>query len=198
MQWSDFGPYVHPFVIGCPEPVMHHHARLAAIDFCRKTLCWTKRLDMMITDGFAEMELEPELQAQIVKVKQVQVDDRPWPLVHAEDGINMLATQSAQEFCFTENGLSIFINPVQKPKTHVQVRAAMAPTLTAKMLHADLDEYAEDIAHGAVARIMRVPTLANPDHAIHEAMFRDRIKTIAAKVGRGMLAARMGGAPSFL
>lgn len=198
MQWSDFGPYVHPFVIGCPEPVMHHHARLAAIDFCRKTLCWTKRLDLITTDGFAEVEIEPELQARIVKAKQVLVGGRMWPLVTAENGIAMAAEDTLEEFAFTEGGQSLFIHPIQKAGTTVQVRAAMAPTLTAKTLHADLDEYAEDIAHGAVARIMRVPTLANADHAIHEAMFRDRIKTIAAKVGRGMLAARVGGSAYFM
>lgn len=198
MQWSDFGPYVHPYVIGCPEPVMHHHARLAAIEFCKKTLCWTKRLDLITTAGFAEVEIEPELQAKIVKAKQVFVGGRKWHLLSAEDGISLAESGTAEDFCFTENGQTIFIYPVQPAGTNVLVRAAMAPTLTAKMLHADLDEYVEDIAHGTVARIMRVPALANSDHAIHEALFRERIKTIGMKIGRGMLAARLGGEPSLL
>lgn len=198
MQWSDFGPYVHPYVIGCPEPVLHHHARLAAIEFCRKTLCWTKRLEMITTDGFAEVEIEPDLQAMIVKTRQVLVGGRIWPLVTAEDGIAMAARDTLEEFCFTENGQTLFIHPIQKAGTTVQVRAAMAPTLTAKALNVELDEYAQDIACGIVASIMRLPILANNDHAMHESMFRERIRTVAAKVGRGLLSARTGGAPRFV
>lgn len=45
MIWADFFPYVLPAVRGCPEPVAEHHIRLAAIDFCRRTLCWQQLLD---------------------------------------------------------------------------------------------------------------------------------------------------------
>lgn len=191
MQWSDFGPYVHPFVVGLPEPVLHHHVRLAAIEFCRKTLCWTKRLDMHSAYGMHEIEVDPELQAKFVKIKQVQIDGRDWGLVHAEHGIALAATETGEQFAFTENGQNLFVYPNQKPGTPILVRAAMEPTLKASLLHADLDEHAPDIAHGAVASIMRLPLLHNPEHAIHEALFRERIKTISMKMGRGMLAAKM-------
>lgn len=190
MQWSDFGPYVYPSVIGCPEPVMTHHARLAAIDFCRKTLCWSKRLDAVVTTGSEEVEIEPDTDAQIVKTKTVLVDGREWPLVTADLGIGLIASQSHQEFCFTENNRVLNVYPIQKAGVPVVVRAAMAPTLSSKSLNNELNEFVEDIAHGVVARIMRLPTFSNPEHAIHESMFRNRIKAIAAKVSRGLLAAK--------
>ena len=51
MKWSDFGPYVLPHVIGCPDPTMEQHVRLAAIEFFRRTLSWREVLDAVLTDG---------------------------------------------------------------------------------------------------------------------------------------------------
>lgn len=45
MIWADFFPYVLPAVPNCPDPVLEHHVRLAAIEFCRRTLCWQQILD---------------------------------------------------------------------------------------------------------------------------------------------------------
>ena len=33
MKWSDFGPYVLPHALGCPDPTMEQHVRLAATAF---------------------------------------------------------------------------------------------------------------------------------------------------------------------
>ena len=39
MKWEDFGPFVLPYVVGCPLPTMVHHVRLAANEFCKRTKC---------------------------------------------------------------------------------------------------------------------------------------------------------------
>ena len=199
MNWSAFGPYVLPFVIGCPMPVLEHHARLAAIVFCRRTLCWTQRLDPVLTDGTPYLDIESIFGAVIVKPKTVLVDGREWPLVSTQDGITLVSQEASGSFCFTEDGKKLSIYPIQPKGTSVVVRAAMAPSATTTTLHDDLSEYLQDIANGAIASIMRLPgqTFSNLDHVIHEEMFRDRIKTIAAKVSRGYLNTRIAGRARF-
>lgn len=200
MQWSDFGPHVHPYVIGCPEPVMIHHVRLAAIEFCKKTLCWTKRLDTLQCTGTADVEVDPGGDLQIVKIKYAFVGDRPFEAVTPQYGITATQLQSQDEFVFTEDGKTIYINPIQLTGTPVLVSASLAPARTAKTLSNELDEYVEDIAHGAIASIMRLPaqTFTSNDHPIHETIFRERIKSIAAKVGIGMASVKQRRRRSFI
>lgn len=200
MQWSDFGPFVQPYVIGCPDPVLTHHVRLAAMEFCRKTLCWMKRLEEIRTDGSSIVEIEAEIGALIVKVKSVTVNGKDWPLVDATTGLTNLSNESSDKFCFTEDGKTLNIYPIQPAGSIVIVRAAMAPTVTASSMHDDLNEFIQDIASGAVASIMRIPKqpFTSTDHAIHEAIFRDRIKTVTSKVGRSFMATRIRGSANFL
>ena len=65
MKWSDFSPYVLPHVIGCPDPTMEQHVRLAAIEFFRRTLSWREVLDSVLTDGTERVELEAPTGAQV-------------------------------------------------------------------------------------------------------------------------------------
>lgn len=51
MTWDDFAPYVLPYAPGCPDATMEHHARLAAIDFCRHTHVWQQDLTQPAADG---------------------------------------------------------------------------------------------------------------------------------------------------
>ena len=73
MKWLDFSPYVLPYVIGCPDPTMEMHARLAAIEFFRRTLSWREVLDAVLTDGTERVELELPSGAQVIKIKSVEV-----------------------------------------------------------------------------------------------------------------------------
>jgi hypothetical protein len=197
MQWADFGPYVLPYVIGCPEPVMQHHARLTAIDFCRRTLCDTRVLDPVVTDGTGSVEMEADSGLSIVKVKKVTVQGREFQLVTPSLGQELQATDSQQEFCYTLDNKVLVINPVQEAGLDVVVTAALAPTLTATRLDpAVATEYAQDIAHGIVSAIMRIPgqsfTAANNTSlAIQQAAYAGRVSTVAAKVARGTAGAKM-------
>jgi hypothetical protein len=200
MQWSDFGPYVHPFVIGCPEPVMVHHVRLAAIEWCRRTLCWVEWLDDVGTELTPETEIDPGKDRQIIKIKHVLVDGKEWGLVEPDYGTRLALQDSKDEFCFTDDQKTLQIHPLQVMNTPVKIRAALAPTLGAPSMDKVLDEHAQDIASGAIASIMRLPgqSFSNMgDSAVHEAVFRGRIKTIALKKSRGLMAAKLYRPASF-
>lgn len=200
MQWADFGPYVHPYVIGCPEPVMTHHVRLAAMEWCRRTLCWTEWLDEVGTELTPEVEVDVGRDRQIIKIKQVLVGGKEWGLVEPDYGIRLALEDSTEEFCFTDDQKTLQVYPLQLMNTPVKIRAVLAPTLQAPSLPKALDEHAQDIAEGAIASIMRLPgqTFSNMgDSAVHEAAFRGRIKTIALKKSRGLMAAKLYRASEF-
>lgn len=203
MQWADFGPYVLPYVIGCPEPVMQHHARLTAIDFCRRTLCDTRVLDPVVTDGSASVEMEADTGLSIVKVKKVTVQGREFQLVTPSLGQELQAADSQQEFCYTLDNKVLVVSPVQEAGLEVVVTAALAPTLKATRLDPSIaNEYAQDIAHGIVSAIMRLPGQAftgnNTALAIQQAAYADRVSTVAAKVARGTAGAKMRHFKKFL
>lgn len=202
MLWSDFGPYVLPFVIGAPEPLMQQHVRLAAIEFCRRTLCHTRTLEPVTTDGTHVVEIEPEGGTQIIKVKSVAVDGRNWGLCSASTGLSLVRSQSTQSFAFTEDNTTLQVYPLQVAGTEVTVTAAMAPTLNAGSFEDTLGaQYAQDIAHGAIASLKRITgqPYSDPNGARDSlGLFYGRISTVAAKVSRGLLNAQMPSRIGFL
>lgn len=202
MQWADFHPYVMPYVTGCPEPTMVHHARLATIEFCRRTLCLTKTQDEFLTDGTTStVTLFPESGKQFVKVKAVTVDGKSWPLVTPVHGRELQRSGSTADFAFASGSSTVEVFPIQATNISVVVEAAIAPTLTATTFDDELTEYLQDIAHGAIASLQMVPgqTFANPEFASRsQTIFNQRIFTIAAKISRGHMAAKMRSFPDYI
>jgi hypothetical protein len=203
MQWTEFGPYVLPFVSGCPEPVLEHHARLTAIDFCRRTLCDTRTLDPVLTNGFNSVEIEPATDTKIVKVKKVVIDGREYKIAPPNLGRELITSGSQEEFCFTPDNITLTINPMPVEGLQVVVTAALAPTLTAPEL-SDMvaNEHLQDMAPGIVGSIMRIPNqpFTGDFNAIslYAMAYANRASTIAAKVARGMAGAKMRSYGTFV
>lgn len=200
MLWRDFEPYVMPFVSGCPLPVLEHHARLVAMDFCRRTLCFTRTLEPLMAMA-ADIEMEPPRHTQIVKVKAVAVDGKEVALASHGRGNALLRSGHTGDLAFTEDNRTLFVYPVV-PRAQVVVDAALAPTLTATGLD-DLiaGEYAQDMAHGIIAAIQRIPKQDFTDmaaSAVSEQLYRSRITTVAAKIARGQVGAKMPAYTTFL
>lgn len=205
MLWRDFAPFVTPFVIGCPMPVLVHHARLVSIDWCRKTLCWQRDLDAEVLSGTShEFDMQPlSVQSSIVKVLAVAVNGRERDLLTARDGQKFVRSQHPGDFCFTPDNLTLHVYPLEPEGTEVVVTAALAPALNGSSgLEDEIAlQHADDIAKGIVASIMRVPgqDFSNPAQAaIEQGMYEARRTTIAAKVGRGLSAAKTRTQPGYL
>jgi hypothetical protein len=201
MQWSEFGPLVMPYVTGCPEPVLIQHARLATIEWCRKTQCWVEWLEDLQTDGItSEIEIDPSANRLANKVKTITVDGIEWGLVDPDYGISLAFANSSDRFCYTDDGKVLNVFPLQTAGLEVRIRASLTPTRTASTFNDSLSEHLQDISEGAIASIQRLPAQtfsSMSDSAVHEALFRNRIKTIALKVGRGRMAAKMYRASQF-
>ena len=202
MKWSDFSPYVLPYVTGCPEPVLEQHVRLAAIEFFRRTLSWREVLDAALTDCTERVELELPSGAQVIKIKSVEVAGREIPLVETSHGLELSRSSPGSEFSFTLDGRVLLVYPLQAAGVPVVVEAAFAPSIKSSTLDdAQAMQHMQDIAHGAVASIKRIPGQPFSDLAgspVHQAMFEARVSTVAAKHSRGVMAAKMRSFPKFL
>lgn len=202
MKWSDFSPYVLPYVTGCPEPVMEQHVKLAAIEFFRRTLSYRQVLDPVTTDGTALVPLDAPMQTQIIRIKSVTVGDHDFPLVETARGFELSRTHPGREFAFTQDGSTLVVYPIQPAGIQVIAEAAVAPSVTSTTLDdAQAQQHMQDIAQGAIASIKRVPNQVFSDLAgspMHQAMFEARVSTIAAKHSRGVMAAKMRSFPKFL
>ena len=202
MKWSDFSPYVLPYVTGCPQPVMDQHVKLAAIDFFRRTLSYRQVLEPVVTEGTALVPLEAPMDTQIIKIKSVTVGDSDFPLVEAAHGLELSRTNPGREFAFIQDGRTLVVYPIQRSGLEVVADAAVAPSITSSTLDdAQAMQHMQDIAHGAVASIKRIPGQPFSDLAgspVHQAMFEARVSTVAAKHSRGVMAAKMRSFPKFL
>ena len=199
MQWADFSPYVLPFVIGCPYPTLELQAKLAAIEFCEKTKCWVKPLEPAQAYGQHLLEVDASYEkARIVDIQMVQVDGVEWPIVDPTVGIRRAQADDGRAFCFPATG-GVMIYPLQPSGTNVVVTASLVPTLAATSLDTLLYEHVDAIAHGTIARIMRIPGQPfTGDANTFETMFRECIKTESARLARGNIAAAQRATPSFM
>ena len=202
MKWLDFSPYVLPYVIGCPDPTLEMHARLAAIEFFRRTLSWREVLDSAPAEGSEFVELEAPMQTQIIKVKSVSVDGRDFPLVETTHGSELSRTDTGREFAFTRDNRTLVIYPIQAIGTPVVVEAALAPSITSSTLPDALAQHhMQDIAHGAIASLKRFSgqPFTDPNGAQEQqALFERRISAVAAKHSRGVMAAKLRSRATFL
>lgn len=204
MLWRDFQPYVMPYVIGCPLPVLEHHARLTAIDWCRKTLCLQRTLDAESSTGTThEIDIAPPAGMQVVRPMDVSVDGREFNLSTGLAGIRLARENSQHEFCYTTDNRTLLVYPLQAAGTPVVITAALMPALgTSTGLDDDIAlEHADDIAKGIAASIMNLPRqdFTNPPLAMTmRAEYEQRRAIVAAKYSRGIAAAKLRTPTPFL
>lgn len=197
MLWRDFGPFVTPFVIGCPVPVLEHHARMTAIDWCRNTLCLQRDLDPVLTNGTANaVNIVAPASLAVVRVLAVAVGGIERDLVTPRDGQRFARTNHPGDYCFTPANATLQVYPLEPAGKEVIITAALMPTLLGASTELDdevANEYVNDIALGVIAAIKRLPQegLNDPAGASdHQTRYESRRSTVAAKIARGLAAAK--------
>lgn len=203
MLLADFYPYVLPSVIGAPDPVVDHHIRQACIEFCRRTLCYTKTLAPIVADGIeTKFTIVPPSETEVIKVMGVAVDGRPWTVVDTQRGIELVRNDSYQDFAFTEDRETIDVYPLQALDIEILVDAALVPTYTATTIDSDVvGRYMQDIAMGALASLQMMPKTewSDPGHAkVNAHMFNSRCATVAMVISRGQANAKLRGFKTFV
>lgn len=202
MLWRDFEPYVMPFVIGCPLPVMEHHVRQAAIEFFRETKAWRTRLDHELTNGTTHVvDLSAPTGSTILDIEDVEVDGAGWPIVTADIGDKKIRQATAEHFCFSRDLMEMEVYPLQAADCDVTPTVSLIPSEESTGMPDAFKQYARHIAIGAISTIKALPgqDFTAADAPMYEERFKSRIRTESARLARSTVA--QGGArinPSFI
>ena len=200
MIWEDFGPYVLPYAPGCPDATMEHHARQAAIDFCRATLVWQADLTAIAGNGTATVfamtmptgALACKLLAVTINVTGVA--PRLADLVTPEEGAERIRDGDLRPCAFTGDLAGLVVWPAQPTTASIVPTVALKPSQAAATFPDVLfNQHANDIACGALATLLSLPKQEWTDMqaaSIKAAYFSDRKATIARTVARGAASSR--------
>lgn len=176
-------PYVLPHVLGCPSPVMEHHIRLAAIEFCNKTR-WHEDECIAVNIGTGSVLLQPDSHLEVANISKVYVDGREFGNKTRQSGLGLLNAGSLEQFyCVVGDG-ELAVNPTPAADVAVRVVATYRPTMAALVLDDALTEWRDGIASGAVHRIAALPKQAFSDAGIsmfHKDLFDDAVKKAKVK-----------------
>ena len=172
-------PYVLPNVMGCPIPVMEHHVRLSAIDFCNKTR-WHEDECIAVNIGLGRVLLQPDTGLEIISISKVYVDGREV----RNKTKQLLDSGSTENFYVVVSDGELAINPTPVTDVPVRVVVALRPTMDATTISDELNEWRDGIASGAIARIAALPGQAftNADMSgYHRDQFDEAVKTAKVK-----------------
>jgi len=202
MIWSDFYPWVRPSTVGCPNPTLDLHLRQAAIEFCRRTLCWVRTLDPVLANGLdIRFDLDLPSQTQAVKLMAVEVNGQEYPLVDPQRGQQLVRQGCNADFSFTQDKLTLDVHPLRSSGDLIEVDMALAPSFNATGVETDvISPYVQEIGQGASASLQMMPGVpwSEPNlAAANKAMFNQRLGTVAMHVARGQGAAKLASSRSY-
>jgi hypothetical protein len=197
MIWADFEPFVMPYVLGVPMPMMEHHCKLAAIAFFRRTLRIKRTLQVQADGLTPRVQLPVPLGMDVVRVLTVQVKGKNWPVTHEWAGVELAAQNDEPiETCWMPNRAELLVYPLQLAATPVAVLAALAPSMSATGLDdVDAQDVMPTIADGAIASICAMPNqpfTQGDVAAMKFEAFNRRMAVEAFKAERGFLPVRVG------
>lgn len=163
MNLTDFLPYVLPKTKGCPEPVALLETRLAIIELCAKALIWREYQSAVTTVlGQTGYDYAPASGQQVSRLLSAKLNGSDIEVVLADigklyDGVGRVTPYVYGTFSGFE------LRPAQEADLPVVTYAAVAPSLSADDVPDAFGRYVEQIAHGALSRIMAVKDKAYSD-----------------------------------
>jgi hypothetical protein len=198
MSFEELLPFVQPYAAAAPDQVVLHHIKLAAVEFCGRTLAWQAELDPVETAvGAGEHTLNLPAGTELVRLLGVNVAQDEYTVTTADKARRVarsLARATSGRMAWSINRQDLMLHPAPSVVASLEVLAALKPQiLIATELPDDLRQYAETIACGARASLLRTPgDWKDPMEAsTQRVMFDQSIGTIGAEVARGFGGARM-------
>lgn len=196
MTFDDFLPFIWPSCTTCPRDTVVHHTRLAAIDFCWRTHVWREDLDTLLGDGFSnDYALALDDQTEVAKLLAVTVKDsstaRPveHTIVESIEGRSLMRSGCTDPVAWTNDRRTLFLLPTPRQGAEIDVFAALKPSLSAFSFPAEVfAHHAQEIAHGALARILAMPKGDWTDTAtaaLELAAFNSAVSSAAIQTERG-------------
>jgi hypothetical protein len=181
--WATFIPIVAPHVPGCPDMSIYLMLAESAADFCARTHVWQARINDVTEADESDYTLTAA--GVVESVLKLSLDGADLPQVW--EGPVDLATQdrSGKPTAFAQVGeQTVRFMPTPDAAYAFSAVVALKPSRAATGIETFLYEpYANDIANGALHRLMMIPgkSWTNPSLGeVHKAAFE-----------RGVIAARL-------
>lgn len=161
---DEFFPYVQPSLTSCPNPIVRQAILQTAIDFCKRSLCWTKRLStvpLIANKSVYTLSLPGE--SRLVEVLNVfgtgrELDGRSFDVLIVD--LPQWATQTGNPIYFVPDTTAASIEVFPKPNTDAAIygtltaRVALTPTKDAEEVpELLLDLWQDAIAWGSMSRL---------------------------------------------
>lgn len=196
--WKDFYDYVLPHVPNCPTAMADMHIRMAAQEFCEKTLAWEVDLDAVTTTATAiEYDLEMDTQQELVQIMKAVVDGKPTTVVSSRNlPANWRTSSFPERQVFSLDRRTFFVIPQQGAGLGVSLTVALKPSNIASGVSDEIyANYVRDIAEGAKSLLMMVPKKPYADvamGAVYDERFKSRCAEVAWQVAKSHGDSRLG------
>lgn len=184
--WADLYPFVLPAAPEAPNPTVDHALRLAAQEFCERTLAWDAWLDPVpLTTSIQEYDFDIGSTEEVVKLLGATLAGNDFPVISVNDlPAEWKAHPGANRGVFTQNRRSLWVVPAQSGQ--LAARVALKPSNTGTGVSDELfAHYANDIATGAKAHLLAIPRQPFTDIVLAEQarqIFYSRCFTVARQV----------------
>jgi hypothetical protein len=186
--WTQFYDYLMPHVPGCPMAMANLQLRLAAQEWCDKTLCWRAWLDDVTTLTDENSYDFPVTSTQeVVQLLRATLDGQSIEVLTPDSvpaNWQSDTSWSRRRGIFTQDAASFVLVPMPAADLIVQTEVALRPSNTATGVEdAIFAAYVNEIATGAAARLHAMP--GKPyTYAASTARkeFNDAIATTASEV----------------
>jgi hypothetical protein len=209
VTWDEFYPIVRPMAQECPIGIVDAAIRAACIEFCQKTLIWSKEAacgDIIAGERVYRYNNKNDQVSIVMPLACIIREKIPTLLTH-----HVLAPTNRQDMDFYEPGWRLLENDVpkryfmvdsntvclvEKPKKSIDdglhLLCAVKPNRNAEGIAAFIfEDWAEEIAYGALARIhaMMGRVWANPQLVTYyQSKFRAAISRAKSKMLKSYVA----------
>lgn len=166
--YEDLLPEVIPMVPGCPDTLIEHHLRAAAIELCERAPVLQAELDPVTTiAGQYEYDLEPPTDTVVHKIMWVVHDGNEVEpisnslLEQRMPGWREKDSRGVPEYYLKASQSTMWLVPVplvNKPSSTI-IRVQLKPTHASVSADDELiSDYRDTIVNGALFRLLRLPS----------------------------------------
>lgn len=166
VAYSAFYPYLIPLVPHVADPVAEQAVRAACIDFCEGSLIWQAPMDPIMTiKGEPAYSLDAPTGAKLVHVIDLYYNGQRLEKESISNVASKFSTDWMQPegtpsayLMFNSNEVTLVLKPDTTLVNALTGILAFAPTrASTAIVDYIFEDYAEEIVHGAAAKLMLVP-----------------------------------------
>jgi hypothetical protein len=154
MELDAFLPYILHKAKGCPAVLATINTRLAVIELCRKALIWREYQTSVTTVALqTAYAYSPAANQQVVKLLSMTLAGEDVPVLDPAMGKSLDTAGSVGPYAYG-GMLGFELHPAQSAGLSVITYSVVAPSITATTIPDSMCRYVEEIANGALARIL--------------------------------------------